>query len=180
MSTTTIAGLEIRGPITPETAEILSPAACEFLAGIFRKFDGRRLELLARRVERQRDLDAGKLPDFLRETAAIRADLSWKVVPPAPDLSDRRTEITGPVDRKMVINALNSGAKVFMADFEAATSPTWENLIEGQLNLRDAIRRTISFTSPEGKAYALKPVTATLVVRPRGWHLRPGEISSRP
>jgi malate synthase len=171
MNSTIIAGLEIRGPITPATAEILSPAACEFLVGLFRKFDARRLELLARRVERQRELDAGVLPDFLSETAAIRADLSWKVVPPAADLSDRRTEITGPVDRKMVINALNSGAKVFMADFEDATSPTWENLIEGQLNLRDAIRRTISFTSPEGKAYALKPQTATLVVRPRGWHL---------
>ena len=171
MHSTTIAGLEIRGPITPAVAEILSPAACEFLAGIFHQFDARRLELLARRVERQSELDAGVLPDFLPETAAIRADLSWKVVPPASDLSDRRTEITGPVDRKMVINALNSGAKVFMADFEDATSPTWENLIEGQLNLRDAIRRTISFTSPEGKAYALKPQTATLVVRPRGWHL---------
>ena len=171
MSTTTIAGLEIRGPINAVTAEILTPAACEFLAGLFRKFDARRLELLARRVERQRQLDAGHLPDFLPETAAIRADLSWRVVPPAPDLSDRRTEITGPVDRKMVINALNSGAKVFMADFEDATSPTWDNLLEGQLNLRDAIRRTITFTSPEGKAYALKPQTATLVVRPRGWHL---------
>ena len=171
MSTPTIAGLEIRRPINAATAEILTPAACEFLAGLFRKFDARRLELLARRVERQRQLDAGHLPDFLPETAAIRADLSWRVVPPASDLSDRRTEITGPVDRKMVINALNSGAKVFMADFEDATSPTWDNLVEGQLNLRDAIRRTIAFTSPEGKVYALKPQTATLVVRPRGWHL---------
>jgi len=162
--------LEIRGPLNSRAAEILSPEACRFLTGLFREFGPRREQLLARRVERQQELDAGRLPDFLPETAGIRS-AAWQVVPPAADLRDRRTEITGPVDRKMVINALNSGAKVFMADFEDATSPTWESLIDGHINLRDAIRRTIAFQSPEGKSYQLKEQTATLVVRPRGWHL---------
>ena len=170
MTYTTISGLEIRGPLTAQATEILSPEACAFLAGLFRTFGPRRDELLLKRVARQKEIDAGKLPDFLAETASIREG-SWKVAPAPADLLDRRTEITGPVDRKMVINALNSGAKVFMADFEDATSPTWDNLIEGQLNLRDAIRRTIGFTSPEGKTYALNEKTATLLVRPRGWHL---------
>ncbi len=165
-----ISRLEIRGPATPRFAEVLTPEACQFIEGLFREFGGRREELLARRAGRQREIDAGKLPDFLPETASIREG-SWRVPPPPADLADRRTEITGPVDRKMVINALNSGAKVFMADFEDATSPTWENLIDGQVNLRDAVRRTISFTSPEGKVYRLKDRTATLMVRPRGWHL---------
>jgi malate synthase len=171
MSSTTISGLEIRGPINPEHAGILTPAAAEFLAGLFRKFSARRDELLARRAARQRDLDAGQLPDFLAGTAAIRNDPSWRVAPTPADLLDRRTEITGPVDRKMVINALNSGAKVFMADFEDATAPTWENLLDGHVNLRDAVRRTITFRSPEGKSYQLNDKTATLLVRPRGWHL---------
>jgi malate synthase len=164
-----LSGLEIRGPTTPRSAEVLTPEACRFIEGLFRKFGGRREELLARRVGRQREIDAGKLPDFLAETASVREG-SWRVPPPPADLMDRRTEITGPVDRKMVINALNSDAKVFMADFEDATSPTWENLIEGHVNLRDAVRRTIEFTSPEGKVYRLKDRTATLMVRPRGWH----------
>jgi len=170
MTATTVSGLEIRGPIPPPYAEILTPEACAFIAGIFRKFEGRRQELLRRRAALQLELDAGVLPDFLTSTRAIREG-TWRVAPAPADLLDRRTEITGPVDRKMVINALNSGAKVFMADFEDATSPTWENLLDGHINLRDAVRRTISFTSPEGKAYKLNDRTATLLVRPRGWHL---------
>ena len=154
----------------PRYAEILTPEACRFVADLCGRFDGRRLELLVRRVERQREIDAGQLPDFLPETAAIRNG-DWQVPPPPPDLVDRRTEITGPVDRKMAINALNSGAQCWMADLEDANSPTWENVIEGQINLHDAIRRTITYTSPEGKNYALKPKTATIVARPRGWHL---------
>ncbi len=168
---TQIGGLEIRGPVAGRHAEILTPAACEFLAGLFRKFTARRDELLARRAARQRELDAGKLPDFLPGTAPIRTDPSWRVAPAPADLLDRRTEITGPVDRKMVINALNSGAKVFMADFEDATAPSWTNLLDGHVNLADAIRRTITFASPEGKSYKLNDKTATLLVRPRGWHL---------
>jgi len=163
-------GLEFRGPIPPEYAEILTPGACAFLAGLFREFEPRRQELLRARVARQDELDAGVLPDFLPSTRSVREG-PWKVAPAPADLLDRRTEITGPVDRKMVINALNSGAKVFMADFEDATSPTWENLLDGHINLRDAVRRTISFTSPEGKSYRLNEKTATLLVRPRGWHL---------
>jgi len=170
MPDTTLSGLVIRGPISPGFAEILTPEACAFLAGLFRKFEPRRQELLASRVARQERIDAGELPDFLPSTRAVREG-SWKVAPAPADLLDRRTEITGPVDRKMVINALNSGAKVFMADFEDATSPTWENLIDGHINLRDAVRRTIVFASPEGKAYKLNDKTATLLVRPRGWHL---------
>ncbi|HVU15593.1 MAG TPA: malate synthase A [Candidatus Didemnitutus sp.] len=171
MSSTHLGGLEITGPISAAHASVLTPEACAFLAGLFRKFEPTRQELLARRVARQRDLEAGKLPDFPAETASIRNDSSWKVASAPADLQDRRTEITGPVDRKMVINALNSGAKVFMADFEDATAPSWENLLDGHINLRDAIRRTISFTNPEGKAYRLNEKVATLLVRPRGWHL---------
>jgi malate synthase len=170
MSQSNSSGLEILGPATPAAAEILTPDACRFLSGLFREFEGRRQELLRRRAALQLELDSGVLPDFLVSTRPIREG-SWKVAPIPADLMDRRTEITGPVDRKMVINALNSGAKVFMADFEDATCPTWENLLEGQVNLRDAVRRTISFTSPEGKAYRLGEKTATLLVRPRGWHL---------
>jgi malate synthase len=170
MSNPVVGGLEIVGPLPPRYAEILTPEACAFVAGLERTFGARRTQLLARRVERQREIDAGKLPDFLPETASIRAG-DWQVPPPPPDLVDRRTEITGPVDRKMAINALNSGAQCWMADFEDANSPTWENVIEGQINMRDAIRRTITFTSPEGKQYALKEKTATIVARPRGWHM---------
>jgi malate synthase len=170
MSTTVISGLEITGPMNPRYAEIFTPDACRFVAELATKFGSRREQLLARRVERQREIDAGKLPDFLPETMQIRGG-SWRVPPPPADLLDRRTEITGPVDRKMAINALNSGAQCWMADFEDANSPTWENVVDGQLNMRDAIRRTITFTSPEGKKYALKEKTATIVARPRGWHL---------
>ena len=140
------------------------------MASLHRKFNHSRLHLLARRVERQATFDAGEMPDFLPETRAIREG-DWRVAPAPDDLQDRRVEITGPTDRKMVINALNSGAKIFMADFEDANSPTWENLVEGQANLIDAIERRIEFSSPEGKNYRLKDKVATLVVRPRGWHL---------
>lgn len=154
---------------TVET-EILTPEASRFLMQLAHSFEPRRQELLARRRARQQRIDAGQLPDFLPETAAIRAD-EWRVAPIPRDLMDRRVEITGPVDRKMIINALNSGASVFMADFEDSNSPTWENNLEGQANLRDAVERTISYTSPEGKAYRLNDQVAVLMVRPRGWHL---------
>ncbi|MFM8617098.1 MAG: malate synthase A [Opitutaceae bacterium] len=163
-------GLEIRAPLGPRYAEILTPEACAFVGDLVRRFGGRRRELLARRAERQRAIEAGALPDFLPETVAVRAG-DWRVPPPPPDLVDRRTEITGPVDRKMAINALNSGAQCWMADFEDANSPTWDNVIRGQINLCDAVRRSITYTSPEGKAYALKERTAVIVCRPRGWHL---------
>jgi malate synthase len=163
-------GIEIRGPVTDVFSQILTPAALQLLAKMSRRFEARRRELLARRVERQRDLDAGRFPDFLPETAGIRAG-EWIVAPIPADLQDRRVEITGPVDRKMIINALNCGASVFMADFEDANSPTWASNLEGHINLRDAVRRTIEFTSPEGKQYKLAEKTATLLVRPRGWHL---------
>jgi malate synthase len=153
-----------------QEAQILTFEAIEFLAGLAREFEPRRQSLLARRVERQKEIDAGAMPDFLSATKTIR-DGNWRVASIPADLMDRRTEITGPVDRKMIINALNSGAKVFMADFEDATSPTWGNLLQGQFNLRDAVNRKIDFTSPEGKQYALAEKTATLMVRPRGWHL---------
>ncbi|NJP06789.1 MAG: malate synthase A [Chloroflexaceae bacterium] len=164
-------GVVINAPITPSFAEILTPEAVAFVAKIHRAFEPRRRELLAQREARQARMNTGERPDFLPETRSIREDLSWKVAPVPADLQDRRVEITGPVDRKMIINALNSGAKVFMADFEDSNTPTWENVIEGQINLRDAINRTIDFVSPEGKQYALNETTATLLVRPRGWHL---------
>jgi len=163
-------GVEITGRITPEYAQILTPEAVAFAAKLQRAFGGRRAELLARRAERQREFDAGKLPDFLPETRAVR-DGDWTCAPIPADIQDRRVEITGPVDRKMVINALNSGASVFMADFEDANTPKWDNNIQGHINLRDAIRRRIDFTSPEGKQYTLGTRTAVLFVRPRGWHL---------
>jgi malate synthase len=149
---------------------ILSQEAAEFITGISRRFEARRQELLARRAVRQKEIDAGKLPYFLPETAQIR-ESDWTVAPIPEDLKDRRVEITGPVDRKMIINALNSGASVFMADFEDANSPTIANNLEGQANLRDAINGDIGFTSPEGKQYKLNEKTAVLMVRPRGWHL---------
>ncbi|MCS1351862.1 malate synthase A [Mechercharimyces sp. CAU 1602] len=155
----------------PGFAEILTPGAIQFVEKLVREFSERREWLLEKRVERQLKLDAGEKLDFLAETAWIR-EQSWNVDPLPHDLQDRRVEITGPTgDRKMVINALNSGAKAFMADFEDANSPTWENSVQGQINMRDAIRRTIDFTSPQGKRYALKEKVATLLVRPRGWHL---------
>jgi malate synthase len=160
----------INGPRSAHTEEVLTKEALQFLAELHHRFDGRRQELLKRRVERQSAIDAGGLPDFLPETKSIRTS-TWSCAPIPADLLDRRVEITGPVDRKMVINALNSGANVFMADFEDSNSPTWENVIGGQVNLRDAVRRDILFTSPEGKEYALGQKTAVLMARPRGWHL---------
>ena len=163
-------GIEIKGQPQPGQERVLTPEAMEFVAGLHREFNHERKRLLAARVERQKRIDAGDMPDFLSETAHIRADHSWKVAPVPADLQDRRTEITGPVDRKMVINALNSGAKVFMADFEDATAPTWANVISGQVNMMDAVRRTITFEGG-GTSYKLNDKTATLLVRPRGWHL---------
>ena len=151
-------------------AGILSPEAQAFLVELHRKFDARRMALLERRQVRQQEIDEGNLPDFLPDTREIR-ESAWTVAPIPADMQDRRTEITGPTDRKMVINALNSGAKMFMADFEDANSPTSGNVIEGQKNMRDAIRREISFTGPEGKQYKLNEQTAVILVRPRGWHL---------
>ena len=162
--------LEVTGHINAAYREILTPEALEFLSQLAQRFEPRRLGLLERRVARQAELDSGKLPDFLPETAGVRQG-NWTVGPIPKDLQDRRVEITGPVERKMIINALNSGASVFMADFEDSNSPTWENNIEGQINLRDAINGSISFASPEGKQYKLNERTATLLVRPRGWHL---------
>jgi malate synthase len=169
-TTTHRAGIVIDVPVSAEYKEILTPEALAFLLELHERFDPRRRELLAARVVRQKAIDAGELPTFLAETEAIRQG-DWKVAPIPQDLLDRRTEITGPVDRKMVINALNSGAKVFMADFEDSNSPTWDNNLSGQINLRDAIRGTISYKSPEGKEYKLNPEHAVLIVRPRGWHL---------
>ncbi|PWI57798.1 malate synthase A [Sulfoacidibacillus thermotolerans] len=164
-------GVTITGTYTPEYAEILTSDALHFVASLVRKFNPTRKNLLQRRIERQKEIDSGILPDFLPETEEVR-NSDWTISPLPADLLDRRVEITGPSgDRKMVINALNSGAKLFMADFEDANSPTWENSIGGQINLRDAIDRTISFTSNEGKRYQLKDQVAVLIVRPRGWHL---------
>ncbi len=166
-----IEGLEILGNITPEYAEILTPEALAFVVKLQRTFNKRRLELLAARVERQKQIDAGQLPDFLPETKAVREG-DWVAAPIPADIQDRRVEITGPVDRKMIINALNSGAKVFMADFEDSNSPTWSNNIEGQINLRDANKKTITYTNPDtGQSYKLQDKVAVLFVRPRGWHL---------
>ncbi|MFI5350737.1 MAG: malate synthase A [Elusimicrobiota bacterium] len=162
--------MTVAPPPGADHAAVLAPDALAFVAGLERRFGARRRELLAARRERQLRLDAGERPDFPAETADLRRS-AWTVRPAPADLRDRRVEITGPVDRKMVINALNSGAKVFMADFEDSHSPVWENTLQGQINLSDAIRRTISFTSPEGKSYKLKDQVATLLCRPRGWHL---------
>ena len=163
-------GIEILGEGGKVAERVLTPAAMAFVARLERELGPTRAQLLALRTERQEQLDAGQLPQFLAETASIRQDRSWTVEPPPPDLNDRRIEITGPVERKMMINALNSGASVFMADFEDANSPTWANCLEGQSNLIDAVERTISLDSG-GKHYRLNDQTATLVVRPRGWHL---------
>ncbi|HEU5349303.1 MAG TPA: malate synthase A [Ktedonobacterales bacterium] len=169
-------GIVVTGPMAPGYDEILTPEAMAFVARLNRTFNARRLALLEQRARRQELFDAGQMPDFLPETAEVRA-ADWTIAPIPPDLQDRRVEITGPVDRKMVINALNSGARVFMADFEDADSPTWANQVEGQANLRDAIRRTISFSSPEGKEYRLNERVAVLFARPRGWHLPEKHIS---
>jgi malate synthase len=164
-------GVTITGAIEPGFEKVLTGEAIAFLARLHRKFNARREELLAARVARQKRLDAGERPDFLKETAAIR-EKDWTVATLPWDLLDRRVEITGPVDRKMIINALNCGANVFMADFEDASTPSWTNMVEGQANLMDAVRRQIDFTDPKsGKAYRLNEKTAVLFVRPRGWHL---------
>src|SRR5882724_4241832 len=159
----------VLGRATPEFAQILTPEALAFVAKLQRKFDARRKELLAARAARQKEFDAGVLPECLAETKAIR-ERDWRVATQPKDLLDRRVEITGPTDRKMVINALNSGASTFMADFEDANCPTWHNMVDGQINLRDAVRRTISFEQ-SGKRYRLHDRTAVLIPRPRGWHL---------
>src|ERR671926_733660 len=168
-----IPGVEIAGPMHDRYDDVLTDEALDFLATLHRRFQGRRQELLQLRAQRYSELAAGGTLNFLPETKDIREDDSWRVPDPAPGLVDRRTEITGPTDRKMTINALNSGAKVWLADLEDANTPLWENVVTGQLNLKDALDRTIDFTSPEGKAYALKPddELPTIVVRPRGWHL---------
>lgn len=163
-------GIRVTGETTSSFAEILTPEALRFVARLQRRFGPTREELLQKRVERQAEIDSGKMPDFLPETEDIRKG-SWKVSPFPKDLEDRRVEITGPVDRKMIINALNSGAKVYMADFEDSHAPGWKATIQGQINLKDAVRRQIDYVSPEGKPYKLNPQTAVLMVRPRGWHL---------
>src|SRR5207302_286545 len=163
--------LEVLGPKIERSEEVLTPLALQLLASLHRRFNARRLELLSARARRQALLDDGSLPQFLADTAAVRAG-DWRISPVPADLADRRVEITGPVDRKMVINALNAPVRAFMADFEDSCSPTWENVIRGQVNLNDAVRRTISYEDPAtGKVYRLAEHTATLIVRPRGWHL---------
>ncbi len=162
------------GPQGPGYDDILTPEALDFVGDLAQRFGPEVQRLLARRGQSQADYDAGRRPDFLTETAEVRA-ADWKVAGLPPDLLDRRVEITGPPERKMVINALNSGARVFMADFEDANSPTWSNCIEGQINLRDAVRRTIAFDSGT-KQYSLKDTIATLMVRPRGWHLKESHV----
>ena len=163
--------VELKSPVEGRAAEVLTPDALAFVAQLHRRFNARRLELLEARQVRQARFDAGESPDFLPETAGVRAS-DWTVAPIPDDLLDRRVEITGPVDRKMIINALNSGAKVFMADFEDASSPTWANMLEGQANLKDRWAGKLGFTdATTGKTYALKDKVATLIVRPRGWHL---------
>ncbi len=163
--------VDIVGHCVERSEEVLTPLALQLLAHLHRRFNPRRLELLAARKQRQRELDAGVLPDFLPETAAVRSG-EWRVAPVPADLTDRRVEITGPVERKMIINALNAPVRCFMADFEDSCTPNWENVVRGQVNLADAIRRSISYTDPaSGKVYRLGERTATLIVRPRGWHL---------
>jgi malate synthase len=172
MSTRFTSRIDVAGPSGERFDEILTPAAVDFIAKLDNAFAGRRCELLDARRQRRQKLASGEQPlGFLPQTRWIRNDSSWQVAPPAPGLEDRRVEITGPTDRKMTVNALNSGAKVWLADFEDATSPTWANIIGGQLNLFDAIRRTIDFTTEAGKQYRIAVSPATIVARPRGWHL---------
>ena len=170
--------VRITGPTTERYVEVLSPRALELLVRLHDALADRRVQALMARRRQQAELAAGATLDFLHQTRHIRADPSWQVAPPAPGLVDRRVEITGPTDRKMTINALNSGANVWLADFEDANTPLWSNMVEGQLNLKDALDRTIDFTSEEGKHYALHPddTLATIVVRPRGWHLEEKHI----
>src|SRR5580700_7152979 len=176
-----VPGVEFRAHLGDRDAEILTPEAVAFIVDLQRTFNARRKALLGARQERQKRLDGGEKPDFPKETAEIRA-AEWTVAPLPKDILDRRVEITGPVERKMIINALNSGAKVFMADFEDSNAPTWQNTLEGQANLRDAVDGSIRYISPENKSYELQPKVATLMVRPRGWHLneRHFEVDGRP
>src|SRR5438874_12868157 len=173
--------VQLKGAVEGRASEVLTPQALGFVAKLQREFAGRRQELLRLRDERQTRIEAGEMPQFLVTTSSVR-DSDWTVVSAPKDLQDRRVEITGPTDRKMLINALNPGARVFMADCEDANSPTWSNLVEGQVNLIDAIERRIDFTSPEGKEYRLNAKVATLLVRPRGWHLdeRHAEVDGKP
>jgi malate synthase len=175
LSPMSVGSVEVKSRAGEAEARVLTPQALAFIADLQREFDPRRVELLAARAERQDRIAAGELPDFLEETRTIRADPDWRVAAAPPDLLDRRVEITGPVDRKMVINALNSGARIFMADFEDSNSPTWRNCIEGQANLIDAVDRTISLDTGE-KQYRLEDEIATLLVRPRGWHLHEAHL----
>ena len=170
-----VKGVEIAGAMTPAAKKVLTPEALKFVAKLVRKYAPVREKLLELRVERQKQIDKGKLPGFLKETKKIR-DGKWKIAGIPADLLDRRVEITGPVDRKMIINALNSGAKCFMSDFEDSASPTWDLMMEGQVNLADAVRRKITFKNPDGKEYKLNQQIATLIVRPRGWHLEEKHI----
>jgi malate synthase len=169
----TINGINLTAQPICRQNEVLTPDALEFVAKLHRATAERRQELLQARRVRRAEIAGGQDPKFLRETEDIRNDTTWRVAPPAPGLEDRRVEITGPVDKKMTINALNSGAKVWLADMEDSSTPTWRNVIKGQLNLTDALERRIDFTSPEGKEYRLRPAgeLPTIVVRPRGWHL---------
>src|SRR5580693_5131478 len=168
--------LQITASVSGGQSSILTKEALHFVGRLAKEFEPRRQELLERRKIRQQEIDAGHFPEFLTSTEAIRRQ-EWTVAPIPKDLLDRRVEITGPVDRKMVINALNSGANVYMADFEDSNSPTWQNNVDGQMNVRDAVNRTIEYTSPEGKAYKLNAKVATLIVRPRGWHLTEKHMS---
>jgi malate synthase len=164
------AGITLRAPVPDEYAAILTSPALDFVAGLARAFQPVRARLLARRVQRQQELDRGARPNFLDETRSVR-ESDWTIAPLPKELADRRVEITGPVERKMIINALNCGANVFMADLEDSLTPSWDSLIQGQINLRDAVNRTISHESPDGKHYRLDDTTAVLFVRPRGWHM---------
>ncbi len=170
MSRALVDGVQVTGEWGDRYDEVLNEASLGLLGDLERRFGSRRRELLERRAERQVAFDRGRLPGFLAETREVR-EASWQVAAPVPALTDRRVEITGPTDRKMTINALNSGANIWLADFEDANTPRWQNMVEGQLNLRDALDRTIELTTPEGKHYELGQHTATIVVRPRGWHL---------
>src|SRR6202790_2529094 len=166
LTTLTSEGIEFSGQAPKCADEVLTPGAVRFVAELSRRFETTRQELLRHKQQRQQEIVDGRMPDFLPERAAIR-ERSWTVAPIPKDLQDRRVEITGPVERKMVINALNSGANVFMADFEDSNTPTWQNLIQGQRNLKDAVRRTITYTDPQtGKAYKLNESLAVMLVRP--------------
>jgi malate synthase len=169
-SSAVVGGVEVHASIPSAFGEILTVEACRFVAQLAERFEDRRQRLLAARVQRQQQISEGALPNFLNETAGVRAS-AWSVAPIPGDLLDRRVEITGPPERKMLINALNSGANVYMSDFEDSNAPTWHNVIEGQINLRDAVRRRIEYVGPDGKQYRLNEKPATLFVRPRGWHL---------